>query len=288
MASDDTEKQESDFLKKIEENRRRNKELMEKSMADFYKEFPDMKEQVDVLQSKPKTEIQKYVARRKTMDPTFSVAGIKRRRNADMTPTRRSARLSKSDADFNNENKAASNDEDNYSSSDSNDSDSDSKPRKRRRRVSEPPTELKKNPRRRVTGSRASQVPELPVDKVDDRLISKIARRSKKVYDSVNGTTCHQCRQKTTDTKSVCRSGSCVGVRGMFCGVCLKNRYGEDVAEVLKDPNWSCPPCRGDCNCSICRTRLGKMPTGIMVPFIREKGYAHLREYLNRHPEDDE
>lgn len=43
-------------------------------------------------------------------------------------------------------------------------------------------------------------------------------------------------RQKTLDQKSYCRHKLCVGVRGMFCGFCLGNRYGEDVAVVLKDP----------------------------------------------------
>ena len=33
--------------------------------------------------------------------------------------------------------------------------------------------------------------------------------------DSENETTCHQCRQKTTDTKTI---------RGFFCDVCLKKR----------------------------------------------------------------
>lgn len=35
--------------------------------------------------------------------------------------------------------------------------------------------------------------------------------------------------------KTVCRSGLCIGVRGQFCGICLKNRYGENVEEALKD-----------------------------------------------------
>lgn len=50
------------------------------------------------------------------------------------------------------------------------------------------------------------------------------------------GTSCHQCRQKTLDTKTICRSGVCVGAKGQFCGPCLKNRYGEDVRDVLLNP----------------------------------------------------
>jgi hypothetical protein len=67
---------------------------------------------------------------------------------------------------------------------------------------------------------------------------------SSKIYNSATGTTCHQCRQKTIDMKTICRSGTCAGVRGMFCGVCLKNRYGEDARQALVNPNWWCPPCK--------------------------------------------
>ena len=35
---------------------------------------------------------------------------------------------------------------------------------------------------------------------------------SQKVYGQT-GTTCHQCRQKTLDQKTICRSGNCAGVR---------------------------------------------------------------------------
>lgn len=57
-----------------------------------------------------------------------------------------------------------------------------------------------------------------------------------KIYDKVLGNTCHQCRQKTIDTKTVCRNQTCGGVRGQFCGPCLRNRYGEDVRSALLDP----------------------------------------------------
>ncbi|XP_015184963.1 PREDICTED: cell division cycle-associated protein 7-like [Polistes dominula] len=57
-----------------------------------------------------------------------------------------------------------------------------------------------------------------------------------KEYSSIYGTSCHQCRQKTMDTKTICRSGECFGKRGQFCGPCLQGRYGEDVVTSLKDP----------------------------------------------------
>ncbi|XP_051009557.1 cell division cycle-associated 7-like protein [Acomys russatus] len=101
-----------------------------------------------------------------------------------------------------------------------------------------------------------------------------------KVYDKVLGNTCHQCRQKTIDTKTVCRNQSCGGVRGQFCGPCLRNRYGEDVRTALLDPDWTCPPCRGICNCSYCRKRDGRCATGILIHLAKFYGYDNVKEYL--------
>jgi len=101
-----------------------------------------------------------------------------------------------------------------------------------------------------------------------------------KVYCQNTGTTCHQCRQKTKDQKTICRSGECAGVRGMFCGRCLLNRYGEDACEALMNPEWKCPPCRGFCNCSICRNRLGKGATGILIHLAQSKGFDNVKDYL--------
>ncbi|KAF3833776.1 hypothetical protein F7725_024980, partial [Dissostichus mawsoni] len=94
------------------------------------------------------------------------------------------------------------------------------------------------------------------------------------------GSSCHQCRQKTLDTKTVCRSGFCVGAKGQFCGPCLKNRYGEDVCDVLLDPTWSCPICRDMCNCSLCRKKDGRCATGILVGLARYNGHDNVHKYL--------
>ncbi|XP_076470208.1 cell division cycle-associated protein 7-like [Babylonia areolata] len=103
---------------------------------------------------------------------------------------------------------------------------------------------------------------------------------SDKRYDSHYGTTCHQCRQKTDDVKTICRNTNCGGVRGQFCGPCLRNRYGEDAKVALKDPEWVCPPCRGICNCSFCRKRGGKSCTGILIHLARERGFDDVHSYL--------
>jgi len=116
---------------------------------------------------------------------------------------------------------------------------------------------------------------------VTQRMLDNVADYvSQKVY-SQNGTTCHQCRQKTIDQKTICRSGHCAGVRGMFCGICLRNRYGQDVRKALKDPDWWCPPCMDYCNCSICRNRIGKGATGIMTQLAISRGFASVHHYLD-------
>ncbi|XP_076758523.1 uncharacterized protein LOC143427902 [Xylocopa sonorina] len=126
------------------------------------------------------------------------------------------------------------------------------------------------------------------VDEITDEMLSNIAEKSStKQYCKINGTSCHQCRQKTLDTKTVCRSGECIGIRGQFCGPCLRGRYGESAVEALKDPDWACPPCRGLCNCSICRTRSGLRPTGILAPTVQEEGYSSVMDYLQCTEDDD-
>lgn len=64
----------------------------------------------------------------------------------------------------------------------------------------------------------------IPVEEVTDEILNRVVKRvSDKIY-SDSGTSCHQCRQKTTDQKTCCRHEKCFGVRGQFCGVCLENR----------------------------------------------------------------
>ncbi|XP_066995901.2 uncharacterized protein [Anabrus simplex] len=132
-------------------------------------------------------------------------------------------------------------------------------------------------PRKQV--NRVNTFPILRVEDVTPALLKKICYGARKSRDGVC-TTCHQCRQKTSDTKSICRSGKCHGLRGMFCGYCLKRRYGEDVADVLLDPNWACPPCRDLCNCSICRSRANLPPTGILFPEASRRGFKCVADYL--------
>ncbi|XP_004461384.2 cell division cycle-associated 7-like protein isoform X2 [Dasypus novemcinctus] len=120
-----------------------------------------------------------------------------------------------------------------------------------------------------------------PVEDITEEDLENVAITVRdKIYDKVLGNTCHQCRQKTIDTKTVCRNQGCGGVRGQFCGPCLRNRYGEDVRSALLDPDWMCPPCRGICNCSYCRKRDGRCATGILIHLAKFYGYDNVKEYL--------
>ncbi|KAM3858427.1 cell division cycle-associated 7-like protein [Diretmus argenteus] len=148
------------------------------------------------------------------------------------------------------------------------------------RRLVEVDEEGRCKKRKSYTAKRSSYVVK-SVDDITEEDLDNIADRSKdKIWDKENGSSCHQCRQKTLDTKTVCRSGVCVGGKGQFCGPCLKNRYGEDVRTVLLDPTWSCPICRGMCNCSLCRKKEGRCATGILVGLARYNGHGNVHEYL--------
>lgn len=119
-----------------------------------------------------------------------------------------------------------------------------------------------------------------PVQITEDDLILVAERVCDKNYDQMNGSSCHQCRQKTDDLKTICRSSNCIGIRGQFCGPCLKNRYGEDAKKALMDPKWQCPSCRGICNCSFCMKKRGRRCTGIMIHLARERGFKDVKSFL--------
>jgi len=93
---------------------------------------------------------------------------------------------------------------------------------------------------------------------------------------------CHQCRQHTHIPLSI----QCTQLKGLgkvtgekrcvtkYCHRCVRNRYSEDPTTIksrgdvlaghVKDAGyaWSCPACRGICNCSDHRKRMGLEPLG--------------------------
>ena len=101
--------------------------------------------------------------------------------------------------------------------------------------------------------------------------------------------TCHFCRQRTTEPKTVC--SVCDGVnnyyggpaRGYWCGSCLWLRIGENIDEVRDRSDWVCPACRDICNCSganCMRLKRGWFPTNQLSHEAREQGYKSVAHYL--------
>ncbi|KAF4391567.1 hypothetical protein G4B88_030718, partial [Cannabis sativa] len=121
-------------------------------------------------------------------------------------------------------------------------------------------------------------------------LVDGYGEDGKRIYDEVNGETCHQCRlheyincissfrQKTLGHHTHC--SKCNLVQGQFCGDCLYSRYGENVIETKENPSWICPVCRDICNCSLCRKAKGWMPTGQLTRKVFRLGYKSVAHYL--------
>ncbi|PSS35067.1 Cell division cycle-associated 7-like protein [Actinidia chinensis var. chinensis] len=103
-----------------------------------------------------------------------------------------------------------------------------------------------------------------------------------RIYDSENGKTCHQCRQKTMDFTASCKNQKkdkpCTI---KFCHKCLLNRYGENAEEMAVLKDWNCPKCRGICNCSFCMKKRGHRPTGILVHTAKATGFSSVSELLD-------
>ncbi|XP_047320916.1 uncharacterized protein LOC124924980 [Impatiens glandulifera] len=102
-----------------------------------------------------------------------------------------------------------------------------------------------------------------------------------RIYDSQNGKTCHQCRQKTMDIVASCKNEEKEKQCNVkYCHKCLLNRYGEKTEEVEALKEWVCPRCRGICNCSFCRKKNGQQPTGILTHTAKSIGFASVSEML--------
>jgi len=111
------------------------------------------------------------------------------------------------------------------------------------------------------------------------------------VYDSEKGTTCHWCRQKTVETHVECVGDECQNGTSrpvQFCGMCLRNRHGEDIDLAVASGCWLCPKCRKSCgpgcdlccNCGPCRKKAGLSPTHQVIRIARENGFDNVHDYL--------
>ncbi|XP_036956736.1 cell division cycle-associated protein 7-like isoform X1 [Acanthopagrus latus] len=249
--SDSAEDEAKTFLVKRQENIKANKAMLAQLMADLQK-MPGgaglLKKQAGKLKTKERSS-----------RPPRSGVGGELRRNPDRASRRHTRSMGGVD---------------------------DSTPKEEEVELSleEELVEVRRAPRRRGAPRPNQSKPHLirPVDDITEDEIELVAdNMTDKVYNSVTGSTCHQCRQKTVDTKTCCRSEDCRGIQGQFCGPCLRNRYGEDVRKALLDPEWKCPPCRGICNCSFCRARDGRCPTGILFPLAQYHGFSDVHSYLS-------
>ncbi|KAF9396502.1 hypothetical protein CPC16_001184 [Podila verticillata] len=97
-----------------------------------------------------------------------------------------------------------------------------------------------------------------------------------RLYDSRDGRCCHQCRQKTTDIKVMCKRPGC---GEMFDIDCLEVRYN-DRKEDAQRHDWRCPVCQGTCNCSFCRPKKGLPSTGPLAHKAQKGGYYSVSHYL--------
>uniref|UniRef100_A0A1D1ZVX1 Zinc-finger domain-containing protein n=1 Tax=Auxenochlorella protothecoides TaxID=3075 RepID=A0A1D1ZVX1_AUXPR len=125
----------------------------------------------------------------------------------------------------------------------------------------------------------AAPPPEAPVAKKQRTANPGVRHQGGRIYDSENGTTCHQCRQKTVEVKAKCTKCTLY-----FCPRCLENRYKQFVAEVNALGDWQCPRCTSICNCSNCRKKQGLEATGILASVARTAGFESVSELLAKNP----
>ncbi|XP_056411210.1 cell division cycle-associated protein 7-like isoform X2 [Hyla sarda] len=248
--SDSEEEAPNEFLQRRAKNIRDNKAMLAKLMAELEKLPGNLQPEPEQNDNTPK-----YKRR-----PRESLAKVEPRRN----PERASRRLTRSNAEVLSPLPSRK-----KSPQDFEDQLLEERETARRRRPARPSIHAIPHAVR-------------PVEDITEEELNNIADNVKaKVYHAVQGSTCHQCRQKTLDTKTNCRNEECRGIQGQFCGPCLRNRYGENVRDALLDANWTCPPCRGICNCSFCRQRDGRCATGILFPLARYHGYNDVHSYLS-------
>ena len=127
------------------------------------------------------------------------------------------------------------------------------------------------------------------------RAWARDARGSKVWCKDVHGpgcrecTSCHFCRQKTTDIKTRCQCGEWRKAppggrgRGVWCGWCLEMRMGENIDEALADEEWRCPVCRDICNCSganCLRAKRNLFPTQQLTHEALQFGWQSVAHYL--------
>ena len=102
-------------------------------------------------------------------------------------------------------------------------------------------------------------------------------------------TSCHFCRQKSSDAKTTCQCATWAKApeggrgRGSWCGWCLEMRMGENIEEAIADDEWRCPACRDICNCSganCLRHKRHLFPTQQLTREAEQYGWQSVAHYL--------
>ncbi|GAA5910400.1 hypothetical protein JCM6882_007347 [Rhodosporidiobolus microsporus] len=120
---------------------------------------------------------------------------------------------------------------------------------------------------------------------------AKKKRKSEAKADTVY---CHQDHQphdvkttlylRCTGEKPVGKNKTIKPCNILYCERCLTNRYGEDV-KALKESgeatSWTCPSCRGICNCSTCRKKQGLDATGALKQLAKDQGVSNANDLLS-------
>ncbi|KAK6152892.1 hypothetical protein DH2020_012531 [Rehmannia glutinosa] len=101
-----------------------------------------------------------------------------------------------------------------------------------------------------------------------------------RIYDSVNGKTCHQVSSLFSFYAIDARLANAVLANLLYSYYHFQLRYGEKAEEVAALGEWSCPKCRGICNCSVCMKKRGHQPTGILINTAKVTGFSSVSEML--------
>ncbi|KAK6128530.1 hypothetical protein DH2020_037739 [Rehmannia glutinosa] len=101
-----------------------------------------------------------------------------------------------------------------------------------------------------------------------------------RIYDSVNGKTCHLVSSLFSFYAIDARLANAVLASLLYSYYHFQLRYGEKAEEVAALGEWSCPKCRGICNCSVCMKKRGHQPTGILINTAKATGFSSVSEML--------
>ncbi|GAA5967569.1 hypothetical protein JCM11641_005699 [Rhodosporidiobolus odoratus] len=133
-------------------------------------------------------------------------------------------------------------------------------------------------------------------DGVTGKATAGPAKKKRKSEAKSNTVYCHQDHQAhpvseilrcTSQKPAAGRNSKLKQCSIAYCSKCLDSRYGEDAAAIVERgeaSTWSCPSCRGLCNCASCRKKKGLESTGSLKKLAKEQGMSNAADLLNVTP----